>query len=282
MKAVVLIPFYNYKDFIDEMIVSIKNNETDLDIYICDDCSEKLHYDYIVKKYSKDKSIVIMKNEENLGWNKTMHSLICETKDKYDVFFFCDADDMWDPKKAKLQLDKINEGYNFVSHELQRFKHPNVKDKINSPMNKKWKNNHLINSYSGATWAINKDIANFISELKIKRSTRRLTTFLDLYIALMLYKNKLLNHYRIKEYLLYVRIHDNNTSHVNNSKYIYDRIILLKQKKKEYSSWGKRVSLNLLLKHTFSSLIMRWIMWFTIIFKFPLIFFWILKKLKIK
>ncbi len=92
-KVSVLMPAYNAEKYIGEAVESILNQTfTDFELIIIDDCSTDKTWEIIQEYAEKDKRIVSVKNERNIGISWTRNKLITLSKCKYTVWQ--DADDI--------------------------------------------------------------------------------------------------------------------------------------------------------------------------------------------
>jgi len=97
-------PAYNAEKYIGEAIESILNQTfKDFEFIIIDDCSTDGTWGIIQKYAAKDKRIVVLKNEENLGISPTRNKLIGFSKGKYVVWQ--DADDISMSYRIEHQYD---------------------------------------------------------------------------------------------------------------------------------------------------------------------------------
>ena len=137
-KVSIIIPYHRKKDFFFKTINSILNQsfkKFEIIIIFDDNNYNELNYiKKISKKYSKIKLII---NNKILGPGLSRNKGIILSKGKYVAF--CDADDLWNKNKLKLQIkfmekNKLNFSHTsyFVINEkdkkIGKFK---VKDKIN-------------------------------------------------------------------------------------------------------------------------------------------------------
>ena len=103
-KISVLTPAYNAEKYIEEAIESILNQTfTDFEFIIIDDCSTDKTWEIIQKYKEKDKRIVAIKNEKNLGIAGNRNRLKKLAKGKYVVWQ--DADDISMPDRLKHQYE---------------------------------------------------------------------------------------------------------------------------------------------------------------------------------
>lgn len=100
----VLMPAYNAEKYIAESIESILNQTfTDFEFIIIDDCSTDKTWEIIQEYADKDKRIITLKNEKNLGIAGNRNKLVSLAKGKYIVWQ--DADDISMPYRIEHQYD---------------------------------------------------------------------------------------------------------------------------------------------------------------------------------
>lgn len=91
-----------------EQLVSLNEQSyPNLHLYVCDDCSSIVSFAEIqscVRSCISAFPVTIIKNEKNMGSNKTFERLTAEAAGTY--FAYCDQDDIWLPEKLE-QLHKF-------------------------------------------------------------------------------------------------------------------------------------------------------------------------------
>jgi len=107
MKLSVLVPVYNEKDTIDEIIKRIQDVDIEKEIIIVDDFSTDGTRD-ILKKYESIKNICIIYHEKNIGKGAAVRSAIKHING--DVALIQDADLEYDPQDYKVLLKPILSG----------------------------------------------------------------------------------------------------------------------------------------------------------------------------
>lgn len=125
-KVSVIIPAYNCEKYIKQTINSVlKQNFTDFELLIIDDCSKDNSLQIIKNFSKKDKRIKIFENKENKGKMVSVNKLFKKVKGEYIVLL--DGDDLFYPKRLKKQVEflekhpKIDMIYgNFVKLFLDR------------------------------------------------------------------------------------------------------------------------------------------------------------------
>lgn len=105
-----LLPVYNVKDYLEDCIQSIVQQDLEgieYEIICIDDNSTDGSYEYLLELAKKKQGITILKNAENKGVSYTRNRLIREAKGKY--VWFVDPDDMVFKNAAKSFLYKAEE-----------------------------------------------------------------------------------------------------------------------------------------------------------------------------
>ena len=111
----VIIPYYKKKKFIKKTIISVLNQTyKNFEIIIIYDDTEKKELSFIKKLSKLDKRIRLIINNNNLGAGLSRNIGIEKAKGYYICFL--DADDVWDKKKIKLQLDYMEKNKISISH----------------------------------------------------------------------------------------------------------------------------------------------------------------------
>lgn len=103
-KVSVIIPVFNAEDFVAGSIQSICNQSyRNLEILICDDGST----DSSVEKVGslRDSRIRFVRNEQNIGYLRTINKLLSLTTGEYIAFH--DADDLSHPRRIELQVNYL-------------------------------------------------------------------------------------------------------------------------------------------------------------------------------
>jgi glycosyltransferase involved in cell wall biosynthesis len=102
VKVSVIMPVYNAKDYIEDTIDSIlRQTFEDFEFLIIDDCSTDESYE-LMSKYSDDR-IKLFRNDENLGYIKTLNLLLKIVRGEYVVRQ--DNDDISLPSRIEKQVE---------------------------------------------------------------------------------------------------------------------------------------------------------------------------------
>lgn len=105
-KVSVVLTSYNHADFIGESIESILNQTyKDFELYIVDDCSPDNSWEVIQEYAKKDKRIIPLLHEKNLG-GALVPDLIKKLKGEYYCVAHCD--DKWELTKLEKQVEYLD------------------------------------------------------------------------------------------------------------------------------------------------------------------------------
>jgi len=117
MKLSVVIPTYNFENYIEECLESVVSQETNFDyeIIIRDDFSQDNTVDIIKKYQKKYDNIFYIPANKNIGFHKSIRLLLDYCRGEY--ISYIDGDDYW-INKNKLQKDvdflEKNKDYSMV------------------------------------------------------------------------------------------------------------------------------------------------------------------------
>lgn len=107
-KVAVLVSTYNGENYIAEQLDSIINQTyKNIDIYVRDDGS-KDNTRKILEKYAKEKKIIYIKSNKNLGYPEAFYELMRKAK-KSDYYAFSDQDDIWYEDKIERGVEKLRQ-----------------------------------------------------------------------------------------------------------------------------------------------------------------------------
>ena len=102
----IIMPAYNAAPFIEEAINSvISQTVTDWELFVIDDCSKDETYQIAQRFAVNDSRITVLQNEVNSGVARTRNRAISCAEGQYLAFI--DSDDVWNPRKLELQLNKL-------------------------------------------------------------------------------------------------------------------------------------------------------------------------------
>jgi rhamnosyltransferase len=110
-KVAILLAVYNGREWIDEQLHSILNQENvDVDVFISVDLSTDGSWEYLIKKYSDYSNIVFLPYGEKYGSaGKNFYRLVRDVcTDYYDFMAFSDQDDIWFNDKLQRAIDKLH------------------------------------------------------------------------------------------------------------------------------------------------------------------------------
>lgn len=124
MRGTVVVSCYNQKNYINECIQSIIDQETDFefDILVSDDCSTDGTQELIAKFQSQyPQKIKVIQREKNIG--PVVNYIEAHKQATGDVVFHFDGDDVMLPGKLQKQFKffRDNEQVNLVFHRAQYF-----------------------------------------------------------------------------------------------------------------------------------------------------------------
>lgn len=111
-KVTILLATYNPDIlWLNEQLRSLNNQSySNLSLLVCDDCSSAISQEVlycILEQHITRFSFRLIRNQTNLGSNKTFERLTLEAEGDY--FAYCDQDDIWEPNKVAELVGAINE-----------------------------------------------------------------------------------------------------------------------------------------------------------------------------
>ena len=100
----IIVPYRRKKKFFQQTINSIKNQTyKEFELIIIYDDTKKLELNFVKKVIQKIKKKKIIVNKVNLGAGESRNKGIKHSNGEY--ICFCDADDLWAPRKIEKQLN---------------------------------------------------------------------------------------------------------------------------------------------------------------------------------
>src|SRR5699024_12612522 len=103
----IIVPVYNAKNYIEKCLNSILNQDIkDFEIIVVNDASDDDTIN-ILKSYAKNKQIVLINNEENLGTGESRNKGILFARGKY--IGFVDNDDWVEKNYFSSMVKKMEE-----------------------------------------------------------------------------------------------------------------------------------------------------------------------------
>ncbi len=100
----VIVPCYNCEKLVAETINSIINQSySDFEIITIDDCSKDNTLKVLKDLAEKDKRIIVIENQKNMGVALTRNNGVKVAKGEYIAFL--DSDDIWHRDKLKIQME---------------------------------------------------------------------------------------------------------------------------------------------------------------------------------
>lgn len=107
-KVTVMVSTYNGEKYIKEQLDSIINQSyKNIDIYVRDDGSKDNTLN-ILKEYSKQKKIILLESNKNLGYPEAFYEIMRNVK-KSDYYAFSDQDDVWYEDKIEKGVKALEE-----------------------------------------------------------------------------------------------------------------------------------------------------------------------------
>ena len=112
----VIIPNHNYARYLETTIESVLNQSVgNLDLIIVDNGSTDDSRD-VISRYRSELTAIY---QEDLGQASARNTGLKHAKG--ELISFLDADDYWEPKKLEMQLEKLNDDYQFIYSGLRQF-----------------------------------------------------------------------------------------------------------------------------------------------------------------
>ena len=97
----ILMATYNGARYVEEQVASLQaQTRRDWKLYICDDGSTDDTPNVLTRIVGGDERISLLDDPvKNKGVGDRFCWMLEQTKDRHDIFFFCDQDDVWLPEK---------------------------------------------------------------------------------------------------------------------------------------------------------------------------------------
>jgi len=105
-KVTVVIPNFNYEDFILQAVYSVLNQDYKTKVVIVDDCSTDNSWTVISTLKDNDR-VKMFRNETTLGPSATRNKGIKHAWETTDIFGFLDSDDVYRPGKISKSIRKF-------------------------------------------------------------------------------------------------------------------------------------------------------------------------------
>ena len=134
-KVSVLMGIYNCESTLDDAILSIVNQTyQNWELIICDDGSTDRSLDIARKWKKKEPRIILLKNSNNQGLNKTLNHCLCRATGEYIARM--DGDDVCVPERFEKQVQYLEgqSDYAIVSSEMYFFDEDGVWGKNNKDL----------------------------------------------------------------------------------------------------------------------------------------------------
>ena len=203
----IIIPYHKKKNFFKETIESINNQSyKNFEVIVIYDDTDKSELDYvkkIIRNFKFKKKLII--NNKNIGAGLSRNKGIKVSKGEYIAF--CDADDLWNKDKLKIQLSFMKKNNILFSH-----------------------SNYLIIDYTSKTIGNLKVPKNISYNQLIKSCDIGLSTVM---ISRFLIRKNLFSDLKTKEdYLLWIKL----IRHLKNFKSINKDLVYWRLLKNSLSS----------------------------------------------
>jgi len=106
LRASVIMPCFNHATFLRDSVNGIlQQTEADLELIIVDDCSSDNSWDVIRSVADSDPRIRAIRHERNQGASRSRNDALQVAKGEF--IGFCDADDIWEPDKLRIQVNLL-------------------------------------------------------------------------------------------------------------------------------------------------------------------------------
>jgi glycosyltransferase involved in cell wall biosynthesis len=101
-------PCFNHGHFVAESINAIlRQTDADLELIIVDDCSSDCSWEIIQSIAVVDRRIRAIRHEYNQGASRSRNDGLLAANGEF--IGFCDADDIWEPSKLKIQVKLLQD-----------------------------------------------------------------------------------------------------------------------------------------------------------------------------
>jgi glycosyltransferase involved in cell wall biosynthesis len=99
-------PCFNHARFVRDSVDGIlRQTCSDFELIIVDDCSADNSWEVIQSVAGYDPRIRVFRHERNLGASKSRNDALRVAQGKF--IGFCDADDIWEPDKLRIQVNLL-------------------------------------------------------------------------------------------------------------------------------------------------------------------------------
>lgn len=179
----VIIPVYNNEKYFRKCISSVINQTyKNIEIIIINDCSTDNSEKIILEYKAKDKRIIYLSNEENIGAGRSRNIGIEQSRGKY--IYFLDSDDYIEKTAITELHNGIKENDSF-SCMMNGYKNVNNEDSLFSRTEEEL---NLLQSPSVCIRLFNKEI---IDKSKIRFSNLPIGEDLEFVFKIMIYNDKI-------------------------------------------------------------------------------------------
>lgn len=108
----VIMPCFNHAQFLADSVNSVlAQTHQELELIIVDDCSSDNSWDLICGLAKNDSRIIAIRHEQNEGASKSRNDGLRTARGQF--IGFCDADDIWEREKLRVQLNLLRENPGF-------------------------------------------------------------------------------------------------------------------------------------------------------------------------
>lgn len=184
-KISVIMGVFNGEERLKEAIYSIiEQTYENWEFIICDDCSTDGSYKKLLEIAEKDKRIIIIRNEKNLGLASTLNKCIEIAKGEYIARM--DDDDYSYLDRFEKQVDFLDNNieYDFVSSSLDIYNGKIITHKQNAISNKPKKEDFLWGScFAHAATMFRKKSIDYVNGYRVSKETRRAEDY-DLFMRM--------------------------------------------------------------------------------------------------
>ncbi|MDR2427259.1 MAG: glycosyltransferase family 2 protein [Endomicrobium sp.] len=233
----IVIAAYNGQIFLRKQLDSLLSQTYEnIEIIACDDCSIDSTLS-ILKSYP---SVIILQNEQNIGFVKTFEKVISEAKGDYIAL--CDQDDIWLPEKIETLVKEIGDTVLIHSDAYLIDDNDNIMSNTSTSKVKKFLQNTTFadylrtNSVTGCSVMLKKELLRYA--LPFPQHTQ----YHDWWLAICAAKVGKIKYLDIP--LFKYRMHSSNASFT----FYKNKLDFIKQSRKFYSEIFNRFKSSLSLK----------------------------------
>ena len=211
----------NVKKSIHSMLNQTYQN---IEIILCDDGSKNNNFEKIKEIYQKDKRIIFLKNESNMGLGNTLNH--CLKFARGEFIARQDDDDWSELTRIEKQVEFLNEHqeYDFVSAWLCKVDDEGIWDTVKLMAEPQKEDFRIHSQHAHPVTAVRKECLETVNGYRIAKETVRCEDY-DLFMRLYAEGKR---GYNLQEVLYYYR-NDRNKSNTRKYRYrVYEAIVRLK------------------------------------------------------